>query len=396
MSKGNSAHHRWKSLVIVGLIVSTFTSLAAEAEPKINGETLTLANADAWNFRIARQTALPVGCSRPTFSPDFSKLAFGYLEFDGSHVAKRFIVVKNIDDWKTIKQLEVPIVIRSVAFSPDSKTLACASDFSNDPEIIFVDLETDKITPIEGRDIRAAGQRVTWPNQSNIYIHDRLPELSQQTRSLNLDTLKVSRIPDNLNDHTGKDTRVSSHKKVNIAFRDLLNNESKQLVVDSKTEPYGRVFIPEVRGENGCGWTPNLEYLFWWEYHDDYRDTCTVYKFAVRATPSYIQNDFRLKWLESSLSDEERKLISEAISSKKRVGFTMYHAKKNPLNGKIIGPDRRIVLGRGIIKSISDGARVSYGLEYLSVSEGDVASDFWILNGQTFHDAWAAVSIVTD
>ena len=66
-------------------------------------------------------------------------------------------------------------------------------------------------------------------------------------------------------------------------------------------------------------------------------------------------------------------------------------SKKNPLNDKAIGPDRSVALGRAFVRSYGDTARVTYGVEHLPISDGDVAADFRIRGGEHLGEVWATL-----
>lgn len=260
---------------------------------------------------------------------------------------------------------------------------------------MFVNLETEKITPIKHSGVK--GDNLAWPNETNLYIH---PYYNNEGKCLNLDTLETTSLNDKKWEWPG--LQVNSHRKAALRMSEFINGgiqetaggDQRSLILNSTTAPYGRVmvyYLGDIYGPNSSqyGWSPDLRFFFEFKGDED-GSLCTIYRFGIRPKPQF-ENQFVLKGLESALSDDQRRKVSEAIG-KKQVWFTMYHAEKNPLNEKTLGPDRSVALGRGLLTSLGDTAHVTYGVEYLAVSEGDVAADFWIRDGDTLEGVWATIA----
>jgi hypothetical protein len=349
-------------------------------------------NTEAWEFEVVSHEELPPQSSLPAFSKDFSKLAY---------VARRQLVVRAVVNSKPLKSFRLPADVHSLAFSPDEKKIACLiSGGDIDAHLLFVDLETEKVTPIKLTDL-AWGEgvndsRVTWPNDTTLYIH-HYSWMRAEGRLLNLDTLKTTSLRDDQWDWLGKDLQVSNHKKVVPRIGDYIRGSEHSLVLDSIKVSYARVIVFDVGkgimdGGNAkrYGWSPDLRFFYEWKPSDD-GGVCTIYSFGLRPKPRF-QDDFELRGLQSAFSENQRQVVADALSKHKQIWFTVFHPNKNPLSQRTIGPDRSVALGRGLVTSLGDTASVTYGVEYLPICDGDVAADFWIREGDNFRDVWATVA----
>jgi hypothetical protein len=388
----------------------TNAALPSSSPARHSGQELptSLADAEAWNFDIVHQEKLPEESTPPAFSPDFTLIAYSYVENMHSSASdknppKALLVIKTIGDLKLVKTIELPTDVSSITFSPDKKKIACIVSGSfligKDKDLLFVDLDTGKITPIKLDSPWGSlmGGRLTWPNPSNLYIHQHNVN-HPEGKCLDLDTLKITELDDKLWDWVGKDAMVNNHKKAMLVvgwggFVDGYvgwNNSrggNASFGIDGLTAPYGRLFFKEAYDPNygRYGWTPDLKLFYAWN-----EKNCTIYQFGIRAKPNI---DFQLTGLEAALPDEKAQFIKDALAANKRILFKVFHAKRNPLNDKIIGPDRNTIRSVGMLTSLGELSNASITADFLPIANGDVASDFWIMGEQNFFsvDSWAVV-----
>ena len=369
-------------ILLLLALTSIEAAQAADTNQLANDKaTPSFDDAEAWNIQVEKRIDFETGdrnmfYSFPVFSRDYKRLLYFMAAPDGF-----FVVICSLEPWDILKRIRVPVVESGtsacgslVAFSPDEKNVALVLERQDAP-MYFINLDTSKTTPVNvnfGKKVAGGATPMLWIDTNFICIFKE---------RLNLDTLQVTDTPGQPS--FGFDQfMVSKHKN---CFFEVRNNpleggqNGNVLVINSRHSAYGKILEEGVaqvyvndRGTIIC--SPDLRYLI---QRNGLLEAPAFLKLGTRTKPTL---DFEVSGLDTNMTDEQRGQLKKAMEERKRIWAYIYGPKRNPLNGRVLGPDVNLLRGEGYLTQIEPVIQFKLTFEKLSAEPENVIAGLFVEN----------------
>ncbi|MBI3881984.1 MAG: hypothetical protein HY301_18220 [Verrucomicrobia bacterium] len=381
-------------------VASSVPGDVAASVIEVGKEPSSFEDAEAWNLDLGAEIIISTNVVGAIFNHDASKLIYVTSVFVATRPARNSfeppkgyntnkLVFYDLEKRAAFQMIILPSPAGCLASAPDDKRVVCVGGraIGSGIEMLFADIESSKVIPVP---IDAPQfMTVSWPKSNVLFLHAR-----ESTSQLNLDTLKVSDVSraEHYAAINGNDGRMS-HKncEIKIEMNHWVPNSGRfDFVINSRTKPFSKILKHNVldpdQDRGFWKWTPNLRYLIRLDGGDN---RLTLTPLVVRKTP---QIEFPILGLESTLTADALSRLQNAFKAQKNTQMAIFGKKTNPLNEKVVGPNREDYKANGkiVVKEGKFWFRLINDLD--PITDGDVVAS--LPNGTEFYlqDAWGMIS----
>lgn len=376
------------------LLFATATVGSASNDPPYSDD---LAHADAAAIKLLSSKRLDEPTSltrpRPCFAPDGKTALYGRISDAGDSTS---LIVRDLDSGQIVTTSTTPRRIRTMAWSPDSKK---AIFFDDNRNLCVADLEakTESVLPFSNSHI-AGDELMLWRADAVLFFG------IYSVNSLGLDDLKFTE--QRYDSNQPRDVQILrmtatpiDHPKCYVYQTQIQNRGAyvgDYLMVMNKDCSYAHPLASGFHSRREIAVGPDLRHVL---VADE--AGLSVYYLGVRDRPP---NRFSIDAFTSSPTNSEgvelfRKCLSQGVPFR----GTIYSPETNPLNGKVVGPNRKDPKGWVRVTNWSQElVTVQTVLEIAEIRPGDVVADVTSdsVNENGYHsagfgDQWRPISVNT-
>jgi hypothetical protein len=331
-----------------------------------------LAHADAASIEIKNSKVIDSGgnIARPKacFSADGKLLLYTKASESGNGTV---VIAKSLETGETIRSSTVTRQVQNMALSPDNKKVVFF-DGENDLHVLDLDAHTDSKLPVDYTHI-AFYMPMAWRVDGIIFVSD------YETRVLDVDSLRFTQHPfpsrENLDEQRDQAIATGAeHPKCKAYPQQIQNNGAyvgDYVFVANKDFSYAHPVLNRMGQRGEIAISPDLRHVV-----ISNNGQLTVYYLGV-GKPNRMSYEIELS---STLltNSENRELFAKCRSEGVPFRATIYSPQTNPLNGKVIGPNRKGPKAWArIIGWKEQSVLLQTCLEVAAVMPGDIVADIF-------------------